>query len=268
MDVEIKNVLQCFRNDIEKLIEDDLLDIVLYGSTVRGGFIPGKGDIDFLVIVSGTITDNEIDKLKEYHLSLRKQDNLLSQLEGTYIGINYNKVINGYYVGTNMNGWKKITSLSFSNLESAMILDKYHSLNKTDILLQFLTYDWEIIRDEIVVQVNDFMNHPLLVENMDYTIYALKAATRSLYTILENGFISKKGALEWIKEKKEFYSFQNLIELLENYCFPLSEVEIRSLSNSDFTQARLYLLLINDIIISTLQHRKDNYGESVKTTQV
>lgn len=41
-----------FTSDLKKVFQDDLISITLYGSGARGDYVPGKSDINFLVIVS------------------------------------------------------------------------------------------------------------------------------------------------------------------------------------------------------------------------
>ena len=41
-----------FTNDYQKIYGTDLLSIVLYGSGARGDYIPGRSDLNFLIVLT------------------------------------------------------------------------------------------------------------------------------------------------------------------------------------------------------------------------
>lgn len=58
-----------FSDDMKSVYETDLISIILYGSAARGDYIPGKSDINFLVILTETgikSIDRTFDLLKKW----------------------------------------------------------------------------------------------------------------------------------------------------------------------------------------------------------
>lgn len=54
-----EDIFETFRDDIKKAFGEDLKGLILYGSGARGEYIPGRSDLNFLVI----LTDAGIDHL-------------------------------------------------------------------------------------------------------------------------------------------------------------------------------------------------------------
>ncbi len=191
--------MEKFRKDLISRFDNKIIDIVIYGSVIRGGFNSKKSDIDFIVFLNEELTEVDMVKIKEMHTEYRRTRKLLSLLEGRYIAIDNTRFVNGYYVGTNVQGWKPLSDIGFDSLESAMILDSYMSLYRMNTISMVLHFDWAEIRDQICVQIEEFINNELLLSDEGFKEYALITAARSLYTYLESGFISKKGAKQWIE---------------------------------------------------------------------
>lgn len=190
------------------------MDIVIYGSVIRGGFNSKKSDIDFIVFFNEELTEVDMHKIKEMHTEYRMSKKLLSLLEGRYIAIYNTRFVNGYYVGTNVQGWKPIFEIGFDSLESAMILDSYLSLYETNTISKVLHFDWIEIRNQICMQIEEFINNELLLSDEKYKEYALITAARSLYTYLESGFISKNEARQWIEHNFLKINYQKPRECL------------------------------------------------------
>ncbi len=201
MQKSIERVIGIFRNDLEKLFRNRVIDIIIYGSVISGGFNSGTSDIDFIVIIEDALSSEDINTIKKLHIQYRQNSNLERLLEGRYAGLQNDKFINGYYVGTDQKGWRPIDRLGFDNIESAMILDDYESLYKKQIITKLLHFTWVSIENEIRNQIDGFIYNDLLGVNETYTNYALVTASRSLYTFLYRKFISKVDAVEWIGDK-------------------------------------------------------------------
>ena len=54
-----EDIFETFRDDIKKAFGEDLKGLILYGSGARGEYMPGRSDLNFLVI----LTDTGIDHL-------------------------------------------------------------------------------------------------------------------------------------------------------------------------------------------------------------
>jgi predicted nucleotidyltransferase len=210
----VKETVNTFKSRLHKDFGERLIDIIIYGSVVRGGFNENSSDIDFLVIIQGGLSVNDMKLITKLHLKYRQSNTLLRLLEGRYIGIQNDNFINGYYLGTNQNGWKPINDLGFGSIESAMILDAYDSVFYKDTIVNLLHVSWDQIVKEIRNQVDEFLSNDLIGINETYTRYALVTASRSLYTFKEYGFISKNEAIKWMKERHFELDFSNPIHVL------------------------------------------------------
>ncbi|MCF7924284.1 MAG: nucleotidyltransferase domain-containing protein [Candidatus Izimaplasma sp.] len=210
----VEKAISKFNNDLKVLFGSRVIDIIIYGSVVRGGFNKNRSDIDFIVFLKDEITTVDAKSIIELHKKYRSIGKLTSLLEGRYLGLVDNKFINGFYVGTNPEGWINIDEIGFSNIESAMILDCYMTLYDSNILPSIIEYDWIKVHEEIVNQIDKFIDNDLLSDNQRFVEYALITSARSLYTYKEDAFISKQKALKWIEHNYMILDYNNPKESL------------------------------------------------------
>jgi len=59
-----EEIFEEFTSDYKNIFKEDLLSIILYGSAARGDYVPGKSDINFLIILSEDGIKN-LDKAQE-----------------------------------------------------------------------------------------------------------------------------------------------------------------------------------------------------------
>lgn len=256
MNKDITNTITSFKEDLSFLFEDRLIDVVIYGSAVRGDFIYGKSDIDFIVFINAAFTENDYVALETMMSSLRNNENLSNKLEGTFIAIDDQlEYINSYYAGTNVKGWKRLQSLTFNNIESAMMLDAYLSMLQTNVVSKLIKYDWIQLEAEIELQIETFRNTLLKYQNVSYHLYALKTSLRSLYTLTTKRFISKNGAIDWIIKTGYYKQYNELLMLCKRYNNPLND-ELDTLSINDLKDVAL---VINQVYIDIkgMQNKKD-----------
>ncbi|MBU1093602.1 MAG: nucleotidyltransferase domain-containing protein [Firmicutes bacterium] len=221
MNEVVKNVVEQFNKDLSGIFGNRLLEIIIYGSSVRGGFCPDSSDIDFIVLIKSELSNDDQMKIQNLHTQYRKSKSIVSLFEGRYIGLENDKVTSGYYVGTNPKGWKPIHNLGFGDLESAMILDSYKAIYKTDLLNSLINFDWNVVYKEISFQLDEFLTNDLLLINEAYKKYALITAARSLYTYTMKGFISKLDVHDWIKNNYIDIDYGNPIMFLKNVKFEI-----------------------------------------------
>ncbi len=262
--VIIMNLITKFNSDLQNLFGNRIIDIILYGSFVRGDFNPNSSDVDFLVFIEGKLSKKDIQRLRTLHEQYRECDTLMRLLEGRYIGIVNIEMVNGYYLGTSKSGWKELFTLGFDPIESGMILDKYVSYNNHTIINQFLTLDWSTIKKQIKIQYDDLVNHKLFLEDKGYTNYALITCARSLYTYTRLGFISKVEAISWIQEMGVYFSLehpkktaaelQQVFRLQENYqIVDLDNIDLFELSclltnlNAGMNQVRYFPKTVTEV---------------------
>lgn len=225
MNETVRNVVEKFNLDLTGIFGNRLLDIIVYGSSVRGGFSIETSDIDFIVLIENDLSNIDQENIQNLHIEYRNSESVVSLLEGRYIGLVNDKFSNGYYVGTNPKGWKPINQLGFGDLESAMILDKYESIYKTDLLNNLIFFDWNEVCKEIRYQLNEFLTNDMLLSNEAYKRYALVTAARSLYTFTTRGFISKLDAHDWIAKNYFDVDYKNPVKFLNSVKFEVDSTK-------------------------------------------
>ena len=245
---KVSETVKLFQEDVSTIFGQRVMSIVIYGSAIRGDFLEGKSDIDFVVFLSGKITNLEMLELNKYHHNLREKPSCLMQyLEGRYIGLDKNcHIVNGYYVGTNQIGWKEITELGFGAVESAMIIDAYDESAESPVLEKVLSVDWKNVEIEIIRTINDFIEHP--VDDIGWIAYALITSIRSLYSIKKVGFISKRAAVEWIMTFSDYSKYTRINELLVQYLDHFTKEDKERTRKSDFILYKTYLIQMRDEI--------------------
>ncbi|MGS0973166.1 MAG: nucleotidyltransferase domain-containing protein [Candidatus Izemoplasmataceae bacterium] len=209
-------VIKRFYENLISLLPNRVIDIIVYGSFIRGDFEPETSDIDFIVFVEGALSEEDIYSIEKLHELYRKEDAHVNLLEGRYLGVQKDKMINGYYVGTSRKGWKKIDELGFDSIETGMILDCYWSYKNQNIINDFLKCDWSLIKKELILQFDDLLNHDLFLKDKGFTNYALITTARSLYTYINQGFISKREATKWLQNQILYFDLDNPLKTLNN----------------------------------------------------
>jgi predicted nucleotidyltransferase len=56
-----EEIFSAFRDDLKNTFGDDLISIILFGSGATGEYVPGKSDLNFLVV----LTDDSVDSLRK-----------------------------------------------------------------------------------------------------------------------------------------------------------------------------------------------------------
>jgi predicted nucleotidyltransferase len=216
-----------FENVLTEILGDAIIDIVLYGSTVDGSFIKGKGDIDFLVILNRNVLDEEFEKIKNYHREIRKTDSLEKQIEGCYLTLNKERTIieNGLYIGTGEKGWKRFDGNIYSPMLMAHILEVHYSLKNTGVTESIFEYDWDNVEHELYQQLESNVDMVNKYEDYDFKLHILHTSARCLYTLRHKKFISKIGALEWLESNSGFSKYIKFIRLIKNYKSMLTDKE-------------------------------------------
>lgn len=250
MDQEIKKVIENFESDLEIILENSVIDIIIHGSTVGGGFIKGKGDVDFLVFTNSKISEAQKDKIFDYHRAIRVEKTLASQLEGCYYSIDQEskRVTGGVYIGSSEGGWKVINEIVNSKMNMAHIMSSYYSTRKSGVLNDIFDFTWEEIENELKEQSK--YNLVLLNKYDDYSfkVYAIYAAARSLFTIEEKGFISKGASLDWILKKEKYMKYIELLNECSKLRNPLFDDEVNKINKEKFKKTSEFLIQVdNDI---------------------
>lgn len=255
MEEQVLNTVKIFKEEITNILKRKILDIIIFGSSVRGDFIEGKGDIDFLVFLNKKLTKEETDLLINLHHEYRQKTTLFKQLEGCYynIDVNYN-VTKGLYVGTNENNWREVNTLLSNHIESAFIRDAYLSLNETHLVENIFSIHWDLVKKDITDQMEYFMNDISNSNDVSYLLYLVKTSARSLYTLKKQKFISKNKALEWLASMKKYsITHGDMLQVCLEYNNPLTSTEKRKIGKRVFSSLDIFLSQINRDIMKLPQ---------------
>ena len=115
---EILKTLTSFKQDMKDILGNNLFEVIIYGSFSLNDFIPGRGDLDFILLTHEEIKPAKTDLIFCKFAEYRTQDiPLKKQLEGTFYPkrklANINSGEKGIYIGTSPKGWR--TTESFEN---------------------------------------------------------------------------------------------------------------------------------------------------------
>lgn len=242
-----KQLLENFQEDLNKIEHLKVVDIVLYGSTISGDYIEGRGDIDFLVFIEDEITTIQKEALFKLHESYRVNFDKYAQLEGTYYHFNNNKeLVNGVYIGTKRKGWKVVDSIIHGPVEQGMILNNYKTLNRRIRLEEYFETNWTNILEEVISTTKEFERLKNELNNVEFNIYAIQTTTRNIYTRDKRNFTSKSHGIDYVIALGKYDAYKALLEDLKVLRYPYLIEEINRIDVNDTNQ--LLSELINELI--------------------
>ncbi|MBN2794650.1 MAG: nucleotidyltransferase domain-containing protein [Clostridia bacterium] len=253
--MQYKKLLNEFAGDLNESCGVEILDLVLYGSTMTGDFVQGRGDIDFLVFLNETLSEEQQVKIFNLHERYRQRKDLFKQLEGTYYFINQ-KHVDGIYIGSTRKGWKNINQVIHGPIEQGMILSCYEAFRNKVTLESFFATKWAEIYSEIDQLTQRFFTQKKEITDLDFIVYAIQTTTRSIYTIREKAFTSKTNAINYVLKLNLSDSNKLILEKLKTLRYPLQEQEKVVLEQFDLDN------LLDELLMMT----KNYYStESMKT---
>lgn len=261
MDQDIIELINRFSRAIKEILGNSIVDVILHGSTVDGGFIKGKGDIDFLVLVDKEITDQEYSLIKDYHRNIRKTNSLDKQLEGCYLTLNEEKnlITKGVYIGTGERGWKKFEGDIFSQMDKAHVLQTHYSLYDSHIIETIFTFKWANVEKELVEQLVGNFRNLNDYEDFDFKLHVLHTSARSLFSLEHKTFISKLRALEWLEKHPKFDRYKAYIQSVKHYKSTLSMQEEDELRRIGFEELHGILAIMNEGLTSYFEVKEAHH---------
>lgn len=243
MEQYYKELLQGFERDLNSIENVNALDIVLYGSTMSGDYIKGRGDIDFLVFLEEKVTEKQRNRIFSLHEKYRRNDNMFAQLEGTYYVFDKSKkLINGVYIGTSRKGWKVIDTVIHGDIEQGMILSNYDTLNSVINLEDYFSANWKKIKNEISKLLKNFIKLKDELKDIEFHIYAILTTARNIFTLREKGFTSKSRAIDYIMATGNFDDSMDLLRQLKVIRYPYRKEELETLRFEDLDEILTELL--------------------------
>ena len=193
-----------FNHDLRRILGNNYIDILLYGSSTINSFTPHSGDIDFVVLVNENLNDNEIGLIFDLHDYYRTKElmNLAYQLEGMYYPISVLKDNTlgfiGCYIGTGRKGWKKITK--FQNNVFDLIQMKNNGISYFKKKYDIYEPNREEVRTFIVNEINRI--EKLIDEKSIPSHFVVQFVARTIYYIDNEKIGSKRESCERYSEKK------------------------------------------------------------------
>ncbi len=227
MDKIFIEMIDRFESELHKIFERPVKELIIHGSVVDGGFIKGKGDIDFIVFVEHEITEEMFNSLKDYHRQVRLQEGLEHQLEGCYLSVDAHGqfIQKGVYIGTGEKGWKCFDGDIFSVIDKSHISQLHYEHKKSGLTKTIFHDDW----DQVVIALKDQLKQNVemlgLYDDWDFRLHLLHTTARSMYSLAHNGFASKRKSLEWLETRAEFIDYHDYIHEIMKYKSKLSAIE-------------------------------------------
>lgn len=87
--IDIKPMLNEYCKLLSEHLPDAIYAVYLYGSVVLGAYKYPKSDIDYITLLKRPFKDEETNKLKDIHRSLKRKYKLAKKLDGMYIEESY-----------------------------------------------------------------------------------------------------------------------------------------------------------------------------------
>lgn len=226
----VQETLRQFTDDLRLILNENLFEIIIYGSYVLGDFRSNFGDLDFLVLTNGNWNDKVNESLLGLHEKYRSQKQLLlHQLEGTYYPKSFMRnpenTLLGLYIGTGR--MKSIDSRKTSYMDLRLIKVKGLMLLESNCSI----YDPSEadLRKEQNADIRGFRS---TIENgsqvdFGFWISLIHWCARTLFYRANGSIGSKKVACQWCSKQSALSDFQELFKTAEALRYPYQERTIK-----------------------------------------
>jgi hypothetical protein len=232
LDKKFSKTMEQFSNNLLEILGENLLSVILFGSAVLGDFIPGKGDLDFLVVAFKDLSSSDCEKLFFLHDKMRagRMGELAVQLEGTYYPFCIVKdpghaEAKGCYIGTGRKGWREISSSCNSLADYAIIRAYGKFFYGKDIRGQIYNPTKEELKDEFLRSLRKSIKSAESINDLMFSISIFQWVPRGLYTLLTGKFVSKREGARWFLTEFPDSPWNSLITHVSRFRYPLSENE-------------------------------------------
>ena len=250
----ISHTMMEFSNRLKVILEDNLVSVILFGSAVLCDFTPGKGDLDFVVVVRNDLSNDDCNKLFELHDLMRtgKKGVLAKQLEGTYYPINIIKNPKtskafGCYVGTSRKGWKRIDSNCNSLIDYLIIREYGMTCYGEDITPLFFNPSRKELLEEIRNGFDLNIEMASKIKDPDYAASMFTWGPRALCYAMTGKILSKSSASEWYTSEFPDTEWTPLVTYSKKLRYPLTSNEIALLDPSIKSNVKKFLLHLQEI---------------------
>lgn len=249
---DVNSIVSLLLEKSQEILGENLLAMYLHGSLAIGDFNKKGSDIDFMIVLDKELSDETIQKLREMHGSILKNDSKWAKkIEGSYVQKDLLKSVappktpRAYINGGSFNmypyGYEWVIekyvireqSIVVKGSPPATFIDPVSSEDIRQANSKILHEDWEPMLSESSRLKDD-----------EYQTYAVLTMCRCLYSFSHNEMASKKVAVKWVQKK--FSEWKNLVEVALNWT---SEQKFNRLNE------------VKDFIKFTIEFTKDKGGE-------
>jgi len=229
------NELLCFASDaISNILKDTIIGFYLTGSLTYNDFIPGRSDIDLVVIVRNPLSKSRISRVEQFHLDIEQRyPQWAERIECSYLPVTELKhILPPETPRPYMGGGKFYAKAPYGN---EWIINQYF-LYKNGIALigpEFKTLGDRVNIDDVrkacaadlFTEWAPKINDPDWLENSHYQSYLVLNLCRILYTIIRGDAVSKTASAKWVQT--EFPEWAGLVTTAMdwNYNLKIDEKE-------------------------------------------
>jgi hypothetical protein len=226
----VQETIKQFTDDLRLILNENLFEIIIYGSYVLGDFRSNFGDLDFLVLTNVNWNDKTNRSLLGLHEKYRSEKQLLlHQLEGAYYPKSFMRTpenaLFGLYIGTNR--MKPITSRMTSYMDLRLIKEKGLMLLGSNCS----TYDPSEadLRKEQNADIQGFRSTIGNSSQVDFGFWIslIHWCARTLFFRANNSIGSKTVACQWCLKQSALSDFQELFKKAESIRYPYQERTIQ-----------------------------------------
>ncbi|MFT9495255.1 aminoglycoside adenylyltransferase domain-containing protein [Anaerosolibacter sp.] len=204
----VSDIIQSLLNEIKIILKDHFVGMYIHGSLAIGDFDPMTSDIDFLVVTTDVISEDEFNALRQIHAHLIENENVWARkLEGSYIPqqcllykeppsdprpyINEGKFLLepfGYEWVLEQHTIREY-GITIEGPAPQTLINPFSTAELQSASIKILT-DWWLPMLQNTNRLNDCI----------YKVYAVLTMCRVLYMFVHGKIVSKKKAAEWICE--------------------------------------------------------------------
>lgn len=246
-----------FSNGLKDILEGNLVSVILFGSAVLRDFTPGKGDLDFVVVVRDDLSNDDCNNLFQFHDRLRAGEKgaLATQLEGTYYpaAIIENPKSNkayGCYVGTGRKGWKRVDSNCNSMADYSIIRNYGITCHGEDVIHRFYNPSRRELLEEIGNAFNFNIETASTLNDQDYAVSMLTWGPRALCYAMTGKMLSKSRAAQWFVSRFPDTEWAAIVDRSKKLRYPLTPGEMASLDPFITKNIKDFLIYLREIFLT------------------
>lgn len=199
--VSVRSFIQVYLQKLNINLPKSLIDgVYLYGSIALDAFDEKKSDIDFIVLLKRTVTEQEVEMIKDIHTQLSKED-LGSRMDGMYIQTADLSKINEDIIPYPYcsEGVVKVGHWDINHVTWWVLKNHGITLQGTDIQELKISTEWEDVLETLKYNINQYWYEKTKEIPDSLSDEMVEAVTsticRILYSLEFEQIISKKEAL-------------------------------------------------------------------------